>query len=337
MFFNPIFTRTFLAVGILQEYLIKESHAILVGGKTALQLTAVLNDNKIMEVNRRHPPLQVYEGFTPGICVFTPCSDFDISLVSVEVATLSLQKTFVSSFLLFFNNSGTRIDNFESPDVPSATYERFRQTNNLFLASRSHGSPDTISVKKNVDGIILDVLDVKFKTQEQIDEIFLNLQPVFCEIDITPRSMLMPGSMMPRSMLMPGSMMPRSMLMPGSMMPGSMMPSSMLMPGSIPVSVLVFPLPNVSSFLNECIQITIKELTKLLKNKAIVGDDNYFFVITTLLKFFSRAVQLSYILVGETGQSTRSIFNSAVASFRPNQELQTIIKAILNLFLVDKY
>ena len=253
MRFNPIFTRTFLAVGMLQNYLIKERHTILVGGKTALQLTAVLNDNMIMRVNTLYPPLQVmYEDFEPGICVSRPCSDFDIFLVSDDVATLSLQKTFVGVFLLFFSKWGTTIHNFESHIVPPANYDRFLATNKLFLASRSHGSPDTISVKTNVIGSILDVLDVKFKTHKEINTIFLDLKPVSCRIDITP----------------------------SSMMPGSMMP------GSIPVSVLLFKLPNLSSFLNECIQIIIKELTKLLTHKRIPDNEIYFFVITTLLKFF---------------------------------------------------
>jgi hypothetical protein len=76
-----------------------------------------------------------------------------------------------------------------------------------------------------------------------------------------------------------------------------------------------------------------------LENKSIVGDDNYFFVITTLLKFFSRAVQLSYIISGKGSgvPSTRDVFNRAVASFTPNQDLNNIIKAILGLFLADTH
>ena len=60
--------------------------------------------------------------------------------------------------------------------------------------------------------------------------------------------------------------------------------------------------------------------------------------MSTLLKFFSRAVQLSYIISGKSGgvTSTRHVFDRAVASFGPhNQELNDIIIAILHLFLID--
>ena len=75
-----------------------------------------------------------------------------------------------------------------------------------------------------------------------------------------------------------------------------------------------------------------------MEHKSIVGDDNYFFVITTLLKFFSRAIQLSYIISGQYRDvpSTRDVFNRAVVSFgSPTQELNNIITNILDLFLVD--
>jgi hypothetical protein len=335
MLFNPTFTRTFLAVGILKEYL--KNHLILVTGKTALQLTAVVNDDTIKRLNQSLRVVSFDQFIAPGVCISKPCSDFDISLISVHTATPSLKQTFLGTFLLFFNNLGTTIYNCESPDVLPATYERFRQTEKIFLVLRSRGSPDTISVKTNLGrGRILDVLDVKFKTKQEISATFPGLKPVFCQIEIMPSSMMPGSSMMPRSM-MPRSMMPGSMMPSSMLMPGSMMPSSMLMPGSIPVSALIFPLPDLQSFLHECVQITIKELTKLLENKSIVGDDNYFFVITTLLKFFSRAVQLSYIISGKGSgvPSTRVVFDREVALFPPNEEMNDIIIAILHLFLID--
>ena len=85
-------------------------------------------------------------------------------------------------------------------------------------------------------------------------------------------------------------------------------------------SELTFTLPDLLSLFNECIQITIKELTKLLTNRHIAYNESYFFAITTLLKFFSRAVQFSYIMANERN-STRSIFDTAVTHYGvPNQE-----------------
>lgn len=61
------------------------------------------------------------------------------------------------------------------------------------------------------------------------------------------------------------------------------------------------------------------------------------------IKIFSRAVQLSYILLGNEqsqSQSTRSIFNRTVAVYTPAQpdgEISKVIKSILDLFLVDDY
>ena len=102
MMVNDTFSRTFIVVGILQQYL-RDTNKILMIGKTALQLTAVLNDAIIDNVNKLHPPLPVHDLFAAGLCLYKPCSDVDICCVLPTYATPSLKKTFVSTFLLFFN------------------------------------------------------------------------------------------------------------------------------------------------------------------------------------------------------------------------------------------
>jgi hypothetical protein len=287
MMFDETSSRIFLVVGILQQYIRDTTTRILVTGKTALQLTAVLNGAIIEMVNRQYPPLPVDALTAPGVNLLRPCTDFDMCLVTSVPATPSLKKTFFGTILLFFNKYGI-LHNIESRDIPSEKYDKFLVNPNTFLTVLSRGSPNTISLKKSL-GLrrILDILDVKFQTYQENRLIFPNLVPTFFR-----------------------------------------MPASM--------SMLTFMLPDLLSILNECIQITIKESTKLLANKRILDSDYYFFVITTLLKFFSRAVQLSYIQANRIN-STRFIFFTAVALNRAPQDIIPIITDLLNLFLVNDY
>ena len=287
MMFDETSSRIFFVVGILQQYIRDTTTRILVTGKTALQLTAVLNGAIIEMVNRQYPPLPVDALTAPGVNLLRPCTDFDMCLVTSVPATPSLKKTFFGTILLFFNKYGI-LHNIESRDIPSEKYDKFLVNSNTFLTVLSRGSPNTISLKKSLGlGRILDILDVKFQTYEENRLNFPNLQPTFFR-----------------------------------------MPTSML--------TLTFRLPDLLSILNECIQITIKELTKLLANKRILDGDYYFFVITTLLKFFSRAVQLSYMQANPI-YSTRAIFKTALDVNRAPQDIIPIITDLLNLFLVNKY
>jgi hypothetical protein len=181
----------------------------------------------------------------------------------------------------------------------------FLETRNSFLTARSLGSPNTISVKKSLgSGVadVLSILDVKFLTKKENRSIFPVLQSAFCEVDI-----------------------------------GDFLTVRKIMS----LTMLTFKLPDLVSSLNECVQITIKELTKLFTIKRIEYNESYFFTITTLLKFFSRAVQLSYIMADER-KSTRLIFNTVVAhQYKgkgvPPEIMKLVVEAILNLFLVDEY
>ena len=294
MNFDETFSRTFIVVGILQQYL-KDGASILVTGKTASQLTAVLNDARIETVNSHHPPFPVYyQPFAPGVCLFKPCSDVDIRLLLTVPVTESLKKTFIATILLFFKNFGV-FQNIDGVEVLNIKHRLFRQSPNTLLVVRSRGSPDTISVKKNTGQSVVDVLDVNFQTHEKNLLVFPNYIPTIFKLD-TVRSKEI-----------------------------------------INFSELTFTLPDLLSLFNECIQITIKELTKLLTNRHIAYNESYFFAITTLLKFFSRAVQFSYIMANERN-STRSIFDTAVTHYGvPNQETKNCIDAILNLFLIDDY
>ena len=298
MIFNDTFTRTFFVVGILQKYL-KESHSILVTGKTALQLTAVLNDETIV----RSPQVVSDQLTAPGVCIFKPCSDFDISLVSTVAATQPLKQAFLDTFLLFFDTAAGSLQNFDSDHHKD--YEKvFLRTPNTFLTVRTVNADNTMTVKKSLgNGFKLDVLDVKFLTVEENGLVFPGFNPVSISFDT--RSGFLQGIMPPE------------------------------------LSILEFSFPDLPSFLHESVQIIINELTKLLANKDMSKIENYFFTMTTLLKFFSRAVQLSYIISGADGSggtSTRVVFDRAVASFgQHNEELNDIIIAILGLFLVDEY
>ena len=305
--------RTFLVVGILQQY-IRDTTTLLVTGKTALQLTAVLNDDRIDMVNKSYPPLPVDKYTAPGICLSRLCSDFDMSLVTAVPATPSLKKTFINTILLFFNKRGI-FHNIESSDVPSKKYDNFLISNS-FLTILSRGAPNTISVKKSsgsgISGGVLDILDVKFQTYEENHLIFPNLEhlePTFFQIDAER----LLSSPMPDAERLLSSPMPDSML-----------------------TLLTFRLPDLLSILNECIQIIIKELTKLFTYKRILDEEYYFFVITTLLKFFSRAVQLSYMQANKQN-STRWIFFTEVARNQTPQYMIPIITDFLNLFLVGDY
>jgi hypothetical protein len=204
--------------------------------------------------------------------------------------------------LLFFNKHGI-LHNIENSDVPSERYDKFVISSNSFLTLLSRGAPNTISVKKSSgSGIsgVLDILDVKFQTYEENHLIFPNLllEPTFFQIDA------------------------ERLLSSPSPMPDSTM--------------LTFRLPDLSSILNECIQIIIKELTKLFTNGGIPDGEFYFFVITTLLKFFSRAVQLSYIQANKQN-STRLIFFKEVVNNQTPDYMIRIITDFLNLFLVGDY
>ena len=298
MIFNDTFTRTFFVVGILQKYL-KESHSILVTGKTALQLTAVLNDETIV----RSPQVVSDQLTAPGVCIFKPCSDFDISLVSTVTVTRPLKQAFLNTFLSFFDTAAGSLQNFDSDHHKD--YEKvFLRTPNTFLTVRTvNAGANTMTVKKSLGGVgvggvaKLDVLDVKFLTVEENKLVFPSLTPVSIEFNTSEFLQGMPGEL----------------------------------------SVLEFSFPDLPSFLHECVQITIRELSKLLGNKDLSQIENYFFTISTLLKFFSRAVQLSYIISGKEsgGTSTRVVFDREVALFAPNEEMNDIIIAILHLFLID--
>ena len=310
MFFDEIFTRTFLVIGILNDFLHKERKhdaKILFTGKTGLQLTAVDNDKMIDFLNLQLRPLPVDESTTaPGVDLLKKSTDIDFSLVTSVPATPSLKKTFIGTILLFFSKSGI-FQYVDSPNVPDEQFTMFLETRNSFLTVRSLGSPDTISVKKSLgSGVRVSILDVKFLTETENRYIFPILKSVLCKVDI--------GDFL----------------------------KEIIMPPLPPLSMLTFRLPDLSSSLNECVQIVIKELTKLFTSKRIAWNKSYFFTITTLLKFFSRAVQLSYMLANEQ-RSTRSTFNTVVAHqykgkggvVPPNMKI--VIEAILNLFLVDEY
>jgi hypothetical protein len=300
MMFNDTFTRTFFVVGILQKYL-KESHSILVTGKTALQLTAVANDDTIVGSPQA---VSVDQFIAPGVCIFKPCSDFDISLVSTVTATRPLKQAFLDTFLSFFDTAAGSLQNFDSDHHKD--YEKvFLRTPNTFLTVRTVNAENTMTVKKSLGGVgvggvaKLDVLDVKFLTGEENRLVFPSLTPVSIEFNTSGFLQGMPDEL----------------------------------------SVLEFSFPDLPSFLHECVQIIINELTKLLANKDMSKIENYFFTMTTLLKFFSRALQLSYIISGKGGggTSTRVVFDREVAVFTPDQEMNDIIIAILQLFLMNDY
>ena len=430
MTFNPTFTRTFLVVGILQERLNK-NHSILVTGKTALQLTAVVNDVAIVGSPQA---VSVDQLTAPGVCIFKPCSDFDISLVSTVTATNPLKKAFLDTFLLFFDTDAGSLQNFDSHFHEN--YANFLRTPNAFLTVRTVNVQNTMTVKKSLGhGKKLDVLDVKFLTVEENKSVFPVLNPNTIQLDATgllrtdvllqspqnvhdikqEQKVLHLIDQYRKFIQEPGVIYGNAKdiaeklelflfltakqkpgheerqkarediardvelyyipIRPGivlSNQPGPQQPRGVILAvqqaladtndeqadinflleqqqqeeqtaaqrpdGAAAPHVLNFSFPDLPSFLHECVQITIRELTKLLGNKNLSQIENYFFTMSTLLKFFSRAVQLSYIISGKSGgvTSTRHVFDRAVASFGPhNQELNDIIIAILHLFLID--
>ena len=302
MIFNDTFTRTFLVVGILQKYL-KQPTQLFVTGKTALQLTAVFNDVTIERSPRSPQVVFVDRLIAPGVCISRPCSDFDISLVSTVAATRPLKQAFLDTFLLFFDTAAGSLQNFDNH--LDDNYGDFLRTPNAFLTVRTVNADNTMTVKKSLGGVggvaKLDVLDVKFLTVEENGLVFPGFNPVSISFDT--RSGFLQGIMPPE------------------------------------LSILEFSFPDLPSFLHESVQIIINELTKLLANKDMSKIENYFFTITTLLKFFSRALQLSYIISGKGGggTSTRVVFDREVAVFTPDQEMNDIIIAILQLFLMNDY
>jgi hypothetical protein len=216
-----------------------------------------------------------------------------------------LKQAFLNAFLLFFDTAAGSLQNFDSH--LDDNYGDFLRTPNAFLTVRTVNDHNTMTVKKSLgNGSKLDVLDVKFLTVEENRSVFPLLKPVSIQFDTTV---------------------------------GLLRGFANTLPDEL--SVLQFSFPDLPSFLHECVQITIRELTQLLANKDLSKIENYFFTMTTLLKFFSRAVQLSYIISGADGSggtSTRVVFDRAVASFgQHNEELNDIIIAILGLFLVDEY
>ena len=171
MFFDEIFTRTFLVIGILNDFLHKERKhdaKILFTGKTGLQLTAVDNDKMIDFLNLQLRPLPVDESTTvPGVDLLKKSTDIDFSLVTSVPATPSLKKTFIGTILLFFSKSGI-FQYVDSPNVPDEQFTMFLETRNSFLTVRSLGSPNTISVKKSLgSGVRVSILDVKFLTETE--------------------------------------------------------------------------------------------------------------------------------------------------------------------------
>jgi hypothetical protein len=302
MMFNETFTRTFLVVGILQKYL-KQPTQLFVTGKTALQLTAVFNDVTI-ERSPRSPQVVSDLLIAPRVCISRPCSDFDISLVSTVAATRPLKQAFLDTFLLFFDTAAGSLQNFDSHHHDEYD-DIFLRTPNTFLTVRTVNADNTMTVKKSLGGVggvaKLDVLDVKFLTVEENGLVFPGFNPVSISFDT--RSGFLQGIMPPE------------------------------------LSILEFSFPDLPSFLHESVQIIINELTKLLANKDMSKIENYFFTMTTLLKFFSRALQLSYIISGKGGggTSTRVVFDREVAVFTPDQEMNDIIIAILQLFLMNDY
>jgi hypothetical protein len=297
MIFNDTFTRTFLVVGILRKYL-KNHTRIIVTGKTALQLTAAVNDVTIV----RSPQVVFVDRLiAPGVCISRPCSDFDISLVSTVAATQPLKQAFLDTFLLFFDTAAGSLQNFDSHHHDEYD-DIFLRTPNTFLTVRTVNADNTMTVKKSLgNGFKLDVLDVKFLTVEENGLVFPGFNPVSISFDT--RSGFLQGIMPPE------------------------------------LSILEFSFPDLPSFLHESVQIIINELTKLLANKDMSKIENYFFTMTTLLKFFSRALQLSYIISGKGGggTSTRVVFDREVAVFTPDQKMNDIIIAILQLFLMNDY
>ena len=436
MLFNDTFTRTFFVVGILQKYL-KESHSILVTGKTALQLTAVVNDVTIV----RSPQVVSDQLTAPGVCIFKPCSDFDISLVSTVTATRPLKQAFLDTFLSFFDTAAGSLQNLDSDHHKD--YEKvFLRTPNTFLTVRTVNAANTMTVKKSLGhGKKLDVLDVKFLTVGENMSVFPGLNPNTIQLDATgllrtdvllqsPQNVhdiqqeqkvldlinqyrkfiqepgVIDGNAEDIAEKLELFLYNREEDKPGhearervrehiardvesfyipirqgivlSNQPGPQQPPGVIFTmgfdelavqqaladtndeqaainflleqqqeeqtaaqrpdGAAAPHVLNFSFPDLPSFLHECVQITIRELSKLLGNKDLLQIENYFFTISTLLKFFSRAVQLSYIISGKEsggGSSTRVVFDRAVALFTPNQELNNIIIAILHLFLID--
>ena len=215
-----------------------------------------------------------------------------------------MKQAFLDTFLLFFDTAAGSLQNFDNH--LDDNYGDFLRTPNAFLTVRTVNADNTMTVKKSLGGVggvaKLDVLDVKFLTVEENGLVFPGFNPVSISFDT--RSGFLQGIMPPE------------------------------------LSILEFSFPDLPSFLHESVQIIINELTKLLANKDMSKIENYFFTMTTLLKFFSRAVQLSYIISGKGGggTSTRVVFDRAVASFgQHNEELNDIIIAILQLFLMNDY
>ena len=202
--------------------------------------------------------------------------------------------------ILLFFYNSGIFQNVDSSEAPPEQFAMFIGTPNSFLTLRSIGSRDTISVKKSLG------LGNKLSI---LDVKFLTLEE---NLSIFPNLRPVLCNVDTGDFL-------RSIRLP---------------------SMLTFRLPDLSSSLNECAQITIKELTKLFTTKRLAYNESYFFTITTLLKFFSRAVQLSYIMANEN-EDTRSIFYRAVLSHYggqpPNEQMKTIITDILNLFLFDAH
>jgi len=331
--------RALLIIGTLIRHL-KPPNQIIITGKTALQLLAIANDAAIEQQNEKHPPLQVSNADTaPGSCIHMPCSDLDFLFVTDESATPNLKKTLLDVILSFFRpahvcaahthamvskaaaearssgadaaaaaaaaRAAAEVDikitrNYDSNEVSKETYKSFIDNPNQFLAVVTRGATNTISLKKsNVKGQrAIDILDAKFLTTVEVAEVYPHLQLSSCKLDYNKLS-------------------------------------------------FEFPFPDESNLLYECANITVRELTKLItteitwhspnvKSSSSSSGSFYFFAITTILKFFSRAVQLSFIISAKISKTTREIFMETVSRLTPNPKCLSLITELLDVFLADE-
>ena len=344
MKFSATSGRALLIIGILIRHL-KPANKIVITGKTALQLLAIANDDAIEQQNEKYPPLLVSDKNTvPGSCIHMPCSDLDFLFVTDQSATPNLKKTLLDVILALFRpanaiaadtyamvsnaaaaarSSGAsaadvssaaraaadaarddaevafRITrNYDSSEVSRETYKSFLENPNQFLAVVTRGADNTISLKKSGGDVYLRPIDI-------LDVKFLTKAEV------------------------------------ASVYPHLQLSSCNLDYNDFDLS---FEFPDESNLLNECANVAVRELTKLITteitwyspNVKSSGDLFYFFAITTILKFFSRAVQLSFIISAKTAMTTHDIFMTTVSRLTENPQCLSLITDLLHVFLADE-
>jgi len=304
--------RALLVIGLLRSFLNKE-HEITLVGKYALQLTATSKHKQIMSFNKYLHPLMPVDSTTAlGICLDRRSSDLDAWFLSIEAERF--KKTFMDIFLKFFD--ATEIMRHDE-EVKIERFQDFLLSKNRYLTKAAAGYPGIVKVLRSAgDGFVTNVADFAFKNYEQEKLVFPNIEPIVLSDKKLDDAL--------------------KRLMGGGGAP-------------IPPIQLTFQFPDLLSLLNEYVHIIVSELTKILANKNMFMETEYYFVFTsTLLKFFSRAIQMSYIQMSKIydedttlfmknpNNTTRAFFMITVNQHTQNEEILKIINEILNLFLVDE-